>query len=395
MRRLRCFLPTEVYFVTIRTVEERYALDPYACPNAWTIAEGKQLEFSDKQAMRDSGQECIKNTQTLVDAIAKYEKEPTKEPCPVVPINTFTDSIPNIVGSVLARGVDMFGIHLYGVVALSNHMHMLLRAPRGNLADFMAYVNGQIATNVNRLLGRKHQLWSRRYAAAPVLDEKAELERLGYLLANPANAGVADSIVEWIGVSSAPFLFQQDEQRFVCFDRTAWYEAGRPEDIGPFLSTAVLAHKLLPQFLNLQMKRVQRKVRRAIKAQLKPLPVVEMKSAIDPAFRARRTLLCRTVVPPERPDASKKNPRKRSPQPLFHTTHAPLGHLYRQWYRVFCAAYKTSALEYRAGNTDVEFPSGSFAPSKYPLARYSTMPDSKPSVALTRRNLEMACVLVS
>ncbi len=59
MRRLRCFLPDEIYFVTIRTVEQRYALDPYACPGAWQEADGKQLDLAAKQAMRERGRDCV------------------------------------------------------------------------------------------------------------------------------------------------------------------------------------------------------------------------------------------------------------------------------------------------------------------------------------------------
>lgn len=393
MRRRRCLQPAEIHFVTIRTVEERFALDPYACPNAWILAEGKQLDFGEKQAMRERGRACITNTQMLVAAVCSHEKHPTNVPRPVVPIADFTDSMPNIIGSVLARGVKMYGIHLYGFVAMSNHLHMLLSVPSGNLADFMAYVNGQIATNVNRFLGRKHQLWSRRYAAARVLDKKEEVKKLGYLLANPQNAGIADSIDEWPGLSSAPFLFQRREQRFVNFDRTAWYAKGRPQDIGPFLSTDVLKHELLPQLLNRQFKKVQRQMRRAIKAETKALPVVHANADFDPA--ARRTLLQRTVVPTERPEVSKKNPRKRSRQPLCHTTIPSLGRAYRQWYRLFNAAYNKSALEYRAGNIDVEFPTGSFAPSRYPVARYSSESCDRPILAPTRENLELGDALGS
>jgi len=244
MRRRRCFLPSEIYFVTLRTVEERYALDPYACPEAWILAEGKQLDFDAKLAMRDRGRACVAETQALTEKIAQREQDPNK-PRPIVPHVTFTDSIPNIIGSCMARGIEMFGVHLYGFVWMSNHGHLLLRAPKEKLAEFMSYLNGQIAVNANRFLGRKHQLWARRYAAAPVLDEAAELEMLGYMLANPQNAGIADSIDEWAGLSSAPFFFEHREQRFLSFDRTAWYEEGRPNDIGPFLSTVLLEHRRL------------------------------------------------------------------------------------------------------------------------------------------------------
>lgn len=389
MRRRRCFLPSEIYFVTIRTVEERFALDPHACPDAWILAEGKQLDFDTKQAMRERGRACVERTQALMDDIAKSEQDP-KVPRPVVPVETFSDSIPNIIGKCMARGIEMFDVHLYGFVWMSNHGHLLLRAPKENFAEFMAYLNGQIAVDVNRFLGRKHQLWARRYAAAPVLNEAAELQMLGYLLANPQNAGIADSIDEWAGLSSAPFFFKNCEQRFLHFNRTAWYEQGRPNDIAPFLSTVVLEHKLLPQLSSLEKKKMRRKLRRAIKAQMKSLPVVDTNVDFDPMLPVRRAFIARTVIPTERPESAKNNPRKRSPQPLCHTTKPSLRKLHEEWYREFRIAYVMSSLEYRRGNTEVEFPPGSFAPSKYPRARYASDPDAKAKLHPTRRNLEAA-----
>ena len=389
MRRLRRFLPSEIYFVTIRTVEQRYALDAHACPGAWQEADGIQLDFAAKQAMRERGRACVEATAALTKTIFLAEKSP-KTPRPNVPYGTFTDSIPNIIGSCMARGIAMFGVHVYGFVWMSNHVHLLLRAPRSNFAEFMAYLNGQIAVNVNRFLGRTDQLWSRRYAAAQVLDDAAELERLGYLLANPQNAGLVDSIEEWTGLSSATFFFQKSEQRFLCFDRTTWYEEGRPDDIAPFLSTVKLEHKLLPQLSRLRGKKLRQKVRRSINAQVKPVAIDDVKVDNEPFLPLRRRLEARPVIPTDRPESCKRNSRKRSKQPLCHAINVVLNRIYEKWYSKFRIAYADSSRQYRLGNVDVEFPPGSFAPSRYPRARYAIDPDKHRMLHPTRRNLDHA-----
>lgn len=385
MRRLRQLLATEIYFVTIRTIEGRFALSPYACPRAWQESEYRQVDWENKLAMIERGRACVEATEALTDMIGLSETNHTSRP--EIPYDTFTNSIPNIIGSCMARGVAMFGVHLYGFVWMSNHAHLLLRAPKKNFADFMAYLNGQIAVNVNRFLGRTNQLWARRYAAAQVLDDAAELEMLGYLLANPQNAGIASSISDWPGLSSAAFFFQNRNQRFLCFDRTAWHNNGRPSNIAPFLSTVTLEHKLLPQLSRLDKKKLRRKLRRLINEKLKPSPVADTHVQLAPAPPIRRQLLARTVIPTERPAPSK---RKRSHQPLCHTTKPSLWQLYHKWYREFRIAFADSSLEYKRGNTDVEFPPGSFAPSKYPRARCSNDPDAFSRLHPTRQNLEIA-----
>jgi REP element-mobilizing transposase RayT len=389
MRRRRCFLPTEIYFVTIRTVEERFALSPYACPGAWQRAEGKLLDENQRRAMNERGQACVDETRALTERIARAEAAKHHRR-PEVPITAFTDSIPNIIGSCLARAVKKFGIHLYAFVWMSNHGHLLIKAPRGNLAEFMAYLNGQIAVNVNRFLGRRHQLWSRRYTAAQVLDDAAETERLGYILANPQNAGIANSIEEWPGLSSASFLLKNRKQRFLCFDRTAWRENGRPQNIAPFLSTDKLEHTILPQLAKLDQKKLRRTVRRLIRDKVKSSPAASEIAQIVPPENEhwrhiRRRFQSRTVIPTDRPESD-----KRSPQPLCHTMLPSLRVIYQEWYRIFRIAYADSSRQYRLGNVNVEFPPGSFAPSRYPRARYPIDPDKLALLHPTRRNLEFA-----
>jgi putative transposase len=381
MRRLRSLLPSEVYFVTIRTIEERFALSPHACPGAWQRVEAHHLDDDERRAMADRGRACVLQTEVLVREITQAEHD-EKYAHPEVPHAAFTDSIPNILGSWLARGVEKFGIDLYGFVWMSNHAHLLFRAPRDNFADFMGYLNGQIASNVNRFLGRKHQLWSRRYAVAQVLDDEAVLERLAYLLANPQNAGLADSIEDWAGLSSAAFLLEHREQRFLCFDRTAWHRNGRPKDIAPFLSTVKLEHKVLPQLATLDKQALHLKLQKLIRQKLR---LTTNSGVQDPLHSTRRRFQARTVIPTDSP----AHP-KRSPQPLCHTTKLSLYKLYCEWYRQFRAAYKYCSRQYMQGNTNVEFPPGAFAPSRYPRARHPRNLDKLALLYPTCRNLEIA-----
>jgi putative transposase len=394
MRPLRRILEGQIYFVTIRTVEERFALDPYACPESWILAENSPLDIDAKLAMRARGRVCVEKTAKLMRVIARNEQNPTR-PRIMTPYADFTDSIPNIIGSVMARGLQLYSVELYGFVWMSNHGHLMLRANAAELAKFMAYLNGQVAANVNRFLGRRHQLWARRYAAAQVLDEAAELQMLGYLLANPQNAGIADSIDEWAGLSSAAFFFGKGEQRFLRFDRTNWQKQGRPADISPFLSTVVLEHKLLPQLERLNPNQISTLIRGAIEKHLPNAPVAGVPSEMASTFSTRRTLTARTVIPTDRPESSKGLPRKNSRQPLCHTTNPEYRKVFKEWHREFRIAYKASSEQYREGNTNVEFPPGSFAPSRYPIARYPSNLGANVKLNPTRENLQIAVALLS
>lgn len=89
---------------------------------------------------------------------------------------------------------------------LSHHVQLLLRAPQGNLADFMAYGQGNVAKGVNALHGRRGPLWQRRYSAEPVLDPEALLDRAGHVLANPVlgHSSLAPKVGNLGGTSGGP-----------------------------------------------------------------------------------------------------------------------------------------------------------------------------------------------
>lgn len=395
MRRLRRFLSTEIYFVTIRTVEQRFALSPYACPDAWLAAEGRVIDDEERRQMFERGRECVKRTRKLTKKIARAEDD-EKGHRPSVPITEFTDSIPNIIGSSMARGIDKYKVQLYGFVWMSNHGHLLLQAPKDNLDEFMAYLNGQIAVSVNRFLGRENHLWARRYSAAQVLDEDAMLERLIYMLANPQNAGLVQSIEEWPGLSSGSFFFKKGPERFLCFNRTAWYKSGRPNDIAPFLSTVKLEHALLPCLAKLDRRALKRKLRKLLELSQRPASILNdnpsMRSgATDLSSLPPSRIRLRPIIPTERPLSATAKPQKnRTQQPLCHTTKTPLRDRYRQWDKEFRIAYWDCSRAYREGDVNVEFPPGSFAPSKYPRARHPANPDKRICLHPTRNNLELA-----
>jgi hypothetical protein len=222
-----------------------------------------------------------------------------------------------------------------------------------------------------------------------VIDEGAELERLAYILANPQKAGIAPSVEKWPGLSSAAFLLDGREQRFLCFDRTSWHANGRPDNIAPFLSTVELKHRILPQLEKLATKRRRKRIREMIGEKLTPATRSRFFADHGPLLHSWRQMQVEMTVARDRP----VDP-KRSPQPLCHATKPSLYRLYREAYRQFRNWYKDSARQYKQGNTDVVFPPGAFAPSNYPRARRPNEPDALGSLHLTRRALIIAEAIV-
>jgi REP element-mobilizing transposase RayT len=73
----------------------------------------------------------------------------------------------DVLGGVLARAAERNGVELFAFVFASNHVHLLVRAPRGNLPRFMQYLLTNISKKVGQLVRWKGRFWERRYSAEP------------------------------------------------------------------------------------------------------------------------------------------------------------------------------------------------------------------------------------
>ena len=95
-----------------------------------------------------------------------------------------SDETMEVLGGVLARAARLNGVELFVFSFASNHLHLLVRAPRGNLPRFMQHLLTNVSKKLGALMKWRGRFWERRYSAEPVLDEAALLERVRYILAH-------------------------------------------------------------------------------------------------------------------------------------------------------------------------------------------------------------------
>ena len=85
-------------------------------------------------------------------------------------------------------------IHVYCL--MSNHYHLLLETPLGNLSQIMHHINGAYTTYFNKRHKRSGHLFQGRYRAIVVdKDEYAALSR--YIHLNPVRAGIVKTPDEY------------------------------------------------------------------------------------------------------------------------------------------------------------------------------------------------------
>jgi len=140
-----------------------------------------------------------------------------------------TQEINELILFWLAKAKENKGknIQLYSFTFMSNHMHMLLQDPEGELADFMGYFEGNLAKAVNKIHQRKGKFWSREYDDVIVDGEEEFWDRYSYIAANPVAAGLVAKPNMWGGVCSVPFVNDNRPVVGKGLDVTGYNEARR------------------------------------------------------------------------------------------------------------------------------------------------------------------------
>jgi putative transposase len=100
---------------------------------------------------------------------------------------------------------------IHAFVVVSNHAHFLLSPTSAqHLACFMQFVNANIAKETGRLHDWPERVWSRRYRAIPVVDDKAAHARIRYQMSHGAKEGLVAAAADWPGLNCIAVLTHGD-----------------------------------------------------------------------------------------------------------------------------------------------------------------------------------------
>ena len=260
----------------------------------------------------------------------------------------------DVLGGVLSRAVRRNEVELFAFVFFSNHLHILVRAPKGNLPAFMQYLLTNISKKVGALVDWKGPLWERRYSAEPVLDEDALLARLRYVISHGVKEGLVHRCAEWPGLNCLPELLGKAPRQFSWFDWSRRWLARSGQGVPGrfdqrFATQETLQLRLLPlarfsrrstwlKFLRRAIRAVEQQGLREHARVLGPAGVL----AQDPHHR------------PERP--------KRTRRPWCHTVSRRIRALFMERYRAFCEAFREASVRWRQGDLTAVFPEYAFRP---------------------------------
>ena len=108
-----------------------------------------------------------------------------------------------LVSYCLAYVSDKYSVEIHEFIFLSNHYHLVVTDPLGELPCFMRDLNSLLARSLNASLGRWEAVWSSESYCAPVLcDGDDILDKCIYTLCNINSAGLVRHVANYEGVSS-------------------------------------------------------------------------------------------------------------------------------------------------------------------------------------------------
>jgi len=282
-----------------------------------------------------------------------------------------TDELTSIVIGVLARAQRLYPVELHAFVFLSNHYHLLLSVDTAQrLAQFMNYLNSNLAREAGRLNGWKEKFWGRRYQAIVVSEEEvAQVDRLRYLLSHGCKEGFVARPQHWPGANCVRALVEEEPLQGLWFDRTREYAArARRENFDRFeyATPETIRLEPLPCWIHHSKARYKSRVGDLITE-------IETETASRHAREGTRPLGVAAILAQNAHDKPSRS--KKAWAPAFHAATKAVRKELVEAYRWFLGAYLEAAEKLRKGDFSASFPEGSFPP-RLPFVGW--VPDSAP-----------------
>jgi putative transposase len=99
--------------------------------------------------------------------------------------------------AVLEQVCQRFNWRVHAWCQMTNHYHLLLETPEGNLSDGMRQLNGVYTQHVNRVHRRVGHVFQGRYKAILVERDSHLVELARYVVLNPVRAGMVSEAADW------------------------------------------------------------------------------------------------------------------------------------------------------------------------------------------------------
>jgi len=99
--------------------------------------------------------------------------------------------------TILGNTCQAYNWICHAYCLMSNHYHLLIETPEGNLSKGMRQLNGVYTQTYNQLHNRVGYVFQGRYKAILVEKDNYLLELCRYIVLNPVRAGMVRTVEDW------------------------------------------------------------------------------------------------------------------------------------------------------------------------------------------------------
>ena len=242
-----------------------------------------------------------------------------------------------IIG-VIAKAKEAYGLEVYAVVVLSNHLHLLFAAPCTDVASrAQCFILGNIARETNHLRERTGPLWHRRGERIPVLDDLSAERRLRYILSNGCKEGLVGHPEDWPGVQSATALCTDRKMQGEWVDRTSFLQCPRRDKkLEEFIEEVELELDPLPHLKSASREEYRRMMRALVE------DIAEEAKAVPGGSRRTKRRRLEKQLAKRRPEYRPKDAAS-APAPRCHGATEAICEAFEKAYDAFVEAYWAAA----------------------------------------------------
>ena len=251
-----------------------------------------------------------------------------------------------LLGGIVARYQEICGISIYAYNFLSNHYHMVIKAPKRNTDVFCENVNREIARRVNWMHRRTAHFWEKPYTDQTILTEGDLLEAFLYTTTNPVHHGLVDHASKWTGLSSYSQSLSFNKRQF-----TFYYYS--EEDPAQRAKTHHLTLSLIPEFKAVPLKKRRDHIKALIEERTQSL--IKKRRENGQGFLGMHAILT------QEPGSLPFNVAK-SPKPSCYSKEPVAIREFEVELKERERAYDEASASFRSGNLNAEFPIHSFKP---------------------------------
>ena len=277
-----------------------------------------------------------------------------------------TRKMEKLLGGIVARYASFAGIELYAYCFLSNHYHLVIRAPRGNTDEFCENINREIARRVNWKNHRTGTFWHTPYADQRILSESDLVEAFLYVTTNAVRHGLVEHPELWTGLCSYSQCLYERDRSFTFHHYTA-------QDPDKIVCSHTLKLSVLPMLRDLRKQERQERISALIEERVKELHAYRKSNGLG--FLGLEGVL--SIIPGSIPQTV-----SRSPRPVSYTKDAELRKQAKAEARERNSKYSEASFRYRLGDLQAEFPEFAFRPPLHCKPRHKPFEELSESYIL-------------